>query len=110
MTKYIDLNGTSYTKDTPLKIMSILEEIRIDKTRVRFHWGDTKTGLDWEEVYDVSGTISRSGGMFKIPILIHNKSSSGGCAILTDCIVRITHANKKNGGVIYEHPSYHTNK
>ena len=86
------LNGTTYHDRTSTR----MESIRRQGTRVRFHWGDTATGGD------VTGTISRPN---KIPILILNRRSIGGGAILDHCIVRITAT--KGGCEIYRHPAYH---
>lgn len=105
---YKVLNGTFYHIKTDDAIISILEGLRQSQIRCRFHWGDTKTGLDWGDDLDVMGRIGRSTGDIKIPLLIHNSRSLGGTGILTHCIVKITHANKKEGGVIYQHPDYHT--
>ena len=105
---YTVANDTFYNKDTDYNMVKILESIRERGTRVRFHWGDTKTGLDWGDVYDVAGTLSRSMGPVKIPILINNIRSFGGGGILDSCIVKITYSNKKQGGTIYQHPGYHT--
>ncbi len=101
------LNGTTYDTRTPHSMCELLERLRHDKTRCRFYWGDTYTGLDWNETYSNFGTIGRSMGPTKILILLHNINSTGGPCLLDRCIVRIRHANKKNGGDIYCHPHYH---
>jgi hypothetical protein len=105
--KYTEVNGTFYHADTSKDIINYLEVIKAKGFRVRFHWGDTKTGKDWGDTYDVCGTIGRSTGTIKIPLLINNARSMGGGALLDDCIVKITYANKKEGGVLYQHPKYH---
>lgn len=104
---YIVVNGTYYKKETGLRMATTLENIRTNGYRVRFHWGNTETGEDWGDVYDVEGTIGRSTGPIKIPLLMKTKSSMGGGAILDHCIVKIVFSNKKDGGVIYQHPKYH---
>lgn len=104
----VSIDGTTYHDETDAAMIILLERIRKEKTRCRFHWGDTKTGRDWGECYDVAGTIDRSTGSIKVPLLINNSRSYGGGAMLEHCIVKITHANKKNGGTIYQHPQYHT--
>ena len=90
---------------TPKKIKVLLETLYETQQRVRFHWGDIKTGKDWGDIYDVSGRIGRSTGINKIPLLIHNRRSLGGGAILTHCIVKITSSLGKH--LIYQHPKYH---
>ena len=99
------LNGTTYSEYASEKMVHLLETLRKDQTRVRFHWGNTGTGEDWGDEFDVKGTIGRSSGQMKVPLLIHNARSMGGGAILTDCIVKIT--NTKGGATIYQHPKYH---
>lgn len=101
------LNGTSYHSGTPKSMSELLERLRASGTRCRFHWGDIATGCDWGDIYGVVGRIGRSSGPEKILLLIHNIGSIGGGAIPDSCIVRIRHANRKNGGDIYCHPSYH---
>jgi hypothetical protein len=99
---------TAYHNETPESMRQLLERIRINKWRVRFHWGDTATGRDWCETYDTTGTLGRSMGPCKVPILLNNARSMGGGAILDHCIVKIEFANKRRGGVLYQHPNYHT--
>lgn len=98
---------TEYHKETPQNIRDVLETIRSRSYRIRLYYGDVKTGQDWGDIYDVTGTIGRSMGPCKAPILIHNITSFGGGAILDHCIVRIRFANRKNGGDLYRHPKFH---
>ena len=105
--KYTELNGTSYHTETPPDMRELLERLRVNRTRCRFHWGDTKTGRDWGDDHWVYGHIGRSMGPCKIPLLVHNARSMGGGGILDHCIVRIRYANKADGGDIYRHPKYH---
>ena len=97
--EYTEKNGTYYNADAAPDMIDLLERLRASATRVRFHWGDTKTGKDWGDIYDVSGHISRSTGTKKIPILIHNSRSMGGGAILDNCIIGIKHS--KGGQILY---------
>ena len=101
----IHSSGTYYHQNTSDEMITLLEKIRQEKTRCRFHWGNTETGEDWKDDYDVVGRISRSSGPCKIPILVHNKRSLGGRALPTDCIVKITTTAGKK--VLYQHTNYH---
>jgi hypothetical protein len=105
--KYKKTNdGTCYHAETTDEMVGILQNLNLTQERVRFHWGDTDTGRDWGDVWDVKGRVGRSmGGRFRIPLLIYNARSMGGGGILTDCIVKITATN--GGRVIYCHPKYH---
>ena len=98
-------NGTYYNTETPDSMIALLEKLRLSQTRVRFHWGDTKTGKDWGDIHDVRGRIGRSTGIIKIPILLYNRRSIGGTGILTHCIVKIVTTKGKE--VLYQHPNYH---
>lgn len=100
--QYKTVNGTSYNAKASDEIISILENARQYNKRVRLFYGNTETGRDWMEVYDTMGTIGRSYGEVKIPLLIKNSRSIGGSAILEDCIVKIT-IDKK---VVYQHENY----
>lgn len=74
------------------------------KQRIRIVYGDSETGRDWLEENDVIGTIGRSTGTIKTPLLISNSRSFGGGAILTDCIVKIVDVKTKR--VLYVNPKY----
>lgn len=85
----VSQDGTYYHKDTPDKVIEILERCRKNHTRVQVFYGDTKTGRDWHEEHDTMGYIGRSTGPISIPILVYNSRSYGGGALLDHCIVRI---------------------
>ena len=89
MEKYKIVNGTSYNRETNDEVIKVLEKCRQYGTRIVLDYGCTETGETWNEVYDVTGKIGRSTGDVKIPILIHNKRSVGGCGILDSCIIGI---------------------
>lgn len=101
--KYKIVNGTAYHLQTPDRVVEILERARQSRKRIRIFLGDNINGLDWMEEYDTMGVISRSTGKIAIPLLIKNKRSSGGGALLDHCIIKIT----IDGVVAYQHPSYH---
>lgn len=110
MTDYKVVNGTSYHKETNDYIVNLLEGARNSPTaRVRVYYGDVITGRDWEERYDVCGSVSRSTGECKIPLLIHNVRSSGGCAMLDHCIVKMEVKDSASAKYVtlYKHPKYH---
>jgi hypothetical protein len=103
---YQIVNGTSYHQDTPQAVIDVLERVRNNHTRIRIFFGDVHTGRSWNEEHDVQGTIGRSTGSVKIPLLIHNVTSHGGPAILDHCIVRIIETKSKK--VLYTHPKFYT--
>jgi hypothetical protein len=101
--KYKVVNGTSYHEETPMEVVNTIEDARINNKRIRMFLGDTETGRDWMEEYEVSGTVGRSMGTVKIPLLIKTSRSMGGVGILDHCIVKLI----VNGIVKYAHPKYH---
>lgn len=94
---------THYHEDTPKELRDILEScLHRQDRRVRIFYGDTTTGRDWLEEYDVTGYIGRSTGTKPIPLIIHNRRSMGGGGLLDHCIVRLL----INGREVYRHPKY----
>jgi hypothetical protein len=96
------LNGTTYK--APLTLAEAIERCRQSKKCFRFHLGDATTGRAWGDVDE--GYVGRSMGPIKIPLVIANRRSLGGPGLLDHCVVRIEFANKKDGGVVYQHPTY----
>lgn len=103
-TKYKVVNGTSYHIETIDKIVNILEHCRLNNVRIILDYGDILTGQSWGDHYDIAGTIGRSGGTNKIPLLIKTKRSMGGGGILDHCIVNILTSKGKE--ILYSHPNY----
>jgi hypothetical protein len=101
------INGTYYHRETPQRVVDILERVRISGCRVRIHYGDTTTGRDWFDEWDVTGTIGRSMGPIRIPLIIANSRSYGGCGMLDHCIIRIRYTTGLRSN-LYQHPLYHT--
>ena len=93
-----------FNDETSDKIKECIEYCYNSNNRVRIWYGDTKTGVSWLEEHDVIGTIGRSTGQQKIPLLIKNSRSSGGGGILCHCIIRIDVINSRR--TIYRHPLF----
>lgn len=103
-------SGTAFHIETAEPVRRILETYRGSDTRLRVHYGDVESGLDWMDTYDVEGSIGRSMGRLRVPLLVNNRRSMGGGAILDHCIVRIRFANRAIGGDLFRHPDYHVNE
>jgi hypothetical protein len=112
VTKYRFYNGVYYHALTPVAVVRSLAYARLDRLRIRLHYGNTEAsqghalktiGRDWMEENDVEGYIGNSMGPLKVPLLINSRSSGGG-AILDHCIVKITTSKGKR--VLYTHPNY----
>jgi hypothetical protein len=102
------VDGTTYNDATDPRVVQILERARTTDPRQRLcvRYGDTETGRDWGDPR-MCGTIGRSTGTVKIPLLIPTARSMGGEGLLEAHIVRITEAGGKRGAVLYSHPKYH---
>ena len=105
MKEYKTENGTSYDVRTPDEVVAILEDARLNRTRLHVSLGDSESGRDWIEENMVHGVIGRSTGSIKIPLLIHNRRSLGGPGLLDHCIVRIR--TSSGGRILWQHPDYH---
>ena len=92
--------GLFYPSDTNPKIIQVIENAYTRKTRLVFDYGSIETGISWGETYDVSGTIGKSGGVIKIPLLIHNRRSLGGGAL---CFSIVGIRESKGKRVLYSH-------
>lgn len=103
---YKVVNGTWYHAETKDQVIYILENARLIGMRVRVHYGD-QSGKDWLEENDVNGTIGRSIGPIKIPLLIPRRDSMGGGGLLEQCIIKIRAVGPK-AKVLYQQPRYHT--
>lgn len=99
------VNGTNYDVRTLDKVILVLESARQSRTRLHISFGDVGTGEDWLEEWETHGIVGRSTGPVKVPLLIANRRSLGGAAILDHCIVRIW--TSAGGTVLYQHDQYH---
>ena len=71
------------------RLINVILRYINNRKRVRVWYGDTKTGRSWNEEYDVTGYIGRSGGSLHVPLLVNNSRSFGGGALSVGCIIRI---------------------
>ncbi|MFF2531279.1 hypothetical protein ACFVS2_20465 [Brevibacillus sp. NPDC058079] len=101
---YKVLNDTWYNSDTPDDLLRVLDGIFRSGTRCRFFLGDQDTGYDWAVENSTMGTIGRSTGEAKIPLLIASSKSNSGIGLSDDCIVKIVTSN--GGQVLWKHPKY----
>ncbi len=99
-------SGTCYHEETPKAVVDWLETARERGDRVRLYYGDPATGKDWLEEHDVRGTIGRSTGQIKIPLVIPTARSTGGPGILDHCVVKLEVAGRE----VWRHSSYHLGK
>ena len=95
----------TFNEKTCDKVKTVLTECYNNQCRIRIWYGDTKTGVSWMDEYDMMGTIGRSTGKQKIPLMIKNSRSVGGGGILCHCIIRIDVIGSRR--TIYEHPLFY---
>lgn len=95
-------NGTCYHAETPEAVVRALENARLNDWRIRVFYGDTVTGRSWMDECDTMGTVGRSCGRIKIPLLIKSRRSMGGGALLDHFIIKIT----ADHSLVYEHPKF----
>lgn len=95
-------DGTEDTRATPDEIVAILEKYRDRETEVRVFYGDALTGRSWLGENDIVGTIGRSTGRIKIPLLVPT-AGHGGPGLLDHCIVRIDTRTR----TLWQHPTFH---
>lgn len=108
MKTYKIVNGTSYDQRTPDEVIRVLENARLNRTRLHVSLGETEgpqAGKDWLEESFVTGFIGRSTGTIKIPLIVHNRRSLGGPGLLDHCVIRVRTA--AGGRVLWQHPRYH---
>lgn len=98
----IDL-GTWYNPGTHPEVKRQLELARNGRYRIRIEYGDAETGRAFDE-RGIAGTVSRSMGPLKTPLLIARRGSHGGQGILSADIVKIS---ATPGGVtLWQHENY----
>lgn len=100
--QYQVVNGTSYDARTPNDLVDLLEKARQNHHRIRLFYGDATTGRAWDEGIPERGTLGRSFGPIKAPLLIKTVRSWGGEHILDHCIVRVEES--PGGKVLWKHP------
>lgn len=102
-------NGTAYGWNVPDAVVRELEWARVNGAPVRLFYGDRDTGRSWMDENDVTGTVERSTGLIKTPLLIVKPRDTGGGAILCNAVVRLDARNPASGAVRtrYAHPRFH---
>ncbi|MHB8742819.1 MAG: hypothetical protein ACYC9L_06790 [Sulfuricaulis sp.] len=96
--------GTYFHQQTPKAVRRILETARETGIRLRLFLGDAITGRDWGEEHDTIGTVGRSTGPLRVPLLVADSFDAGGGAILDHCVVRVIDVQR--GWDVYRHPAY----
>lgn len=93
-----------FSQSTPLAVQNVLRDLLHTGIRIRVWIGDPVTGRAWPEEYDIAGTVSRSTGINKVPLLISRKGEFGGAAMLDKNILRIDRIDTNR--TLYKHPAF----
>lgn len=96
-------NGVRYKKvrnlffhyDVPEKLCDIINRLYLSGERIIIEYGDTRNHREWTESLRERGSIGRSTGEIKVPLLIATKRSKGGNAISDLDIMYIKNAKTK---------------
>ncbi|MBT9599298.1 MAG: hypothetical protein IV094_25220 [Vitreoscilla sp.] len=94
---------TYFDPGTAPEAARVLERCRNEGNKVRLVLGDTATGESWLDEYDVVGTLGRSSGPLRVPLLIEEGEDGGG-AILTTCLLCVI--DWRCSRALYRHPAY----
>lgn len=94
---------TWFEADVPPMVRKTLERYRKSGDEIRIFYGD-ESGRDWLEEFDMVGTIGRSTGPMRVPLLVP-RGECGGPALLTKNIIRMM--DVATGAELYRHPTYH---
>ena len=95
--------GTWFRASTPNKVKRIINRLIHTDEVVRLFYGDPNTGKMDVTEFEILGTIGRSGGILKVPLLLEEHSSFGG-PIRDDQILRIVRVS--DGKVLYTAPRF----
>jgi hypothetical protein len=93
---------TWFDANTPLAVQSVLEKARKNDTVIRIYLGDD-SGRCWNEENDVIGTVGRSTGLMKVPLLVAI-GEYGGMAISTNRVIKIQDVS--TGKTLYQHENF----
>jgi hypothetical protein len=96
--KYQVVNGVQYKKDASDTVVKVLEEARLNGTRISILYGDIKTGKAWKGGVTCCGYVGKNS--HKLPVLLATKQSSGGECIMDSSVLEIKEA--KGGKVLYQ--------
>jgi hypothetical protein len=94
-------DGTTDRRETPESVIEILLRYMHNGTPLRIFLGGPD-GRSWLEECDIAGTVGRSSGRIKIPLLV-GPGQAGGGALLDQCIVRID----SRRGTLWQHSNFH---
>lgn len=103
-----DKNKLEVFDNVSEELMNIILRAYKYKFRIRVFYGDIHTGRSWNEGYDVKGTVGRTTGVIKVPILLSRKDSNYGGILLLSSVIRIDDIEDKR--TLWKLPNFHVEK
>lgn len=92
-----------FDPDTADGAKRAITEAFYSSKNIRIWLGDPLTGQAWLEEFDVRGRVGRSTGVIRAPLLLSQRRSIGGAAILTRHVLRVDYTT---GKTLYQHPQF----
>lgn len=93
---YFQWKNLWFKNDTTMEVANIVDFMYQTGKRYKIYSGCTETGRVFAEEYDTVGTVSKTTGELKIPILITRKGNHGGAAISTGSILAVKEVGSKH--------------
>ena len=93
--EYKVCEGLFFKSCTSDQLVNIITYLYLTKDKVRLYYGNNETGEVSLDEYDLYGTIGKSTGIIKVPLLIPKINSISGSAISTSLIVGIARTKDK---------------
>jgi hypothetical protein len=94
---------TWFQPGTDPKAAKALERCRRACNKIRLILGSLETGVSWMNEHDIVGTVGRSLGPLRVPLLVEENSDCGD-AISTDRLLALI--DWRTGKFLYRHPAY----
>jgi len=96
--------GTWFKKDTRDAVKKVIDRLIHTGETVRVFYGDSETGKSSMNEFDMIGTVGRSSGVLKVPLLL-SQSDGFGDPMQDDRIIRIIRVGDHKN--LYKHPGFH---
>lgn len=90
-----EVQGIWWPETMPDELIKILLECRAKNIRVVLDYGNTETGESWGDTYGTTGYIGKSTGIRPCALLVYNRRSIGGGALLSSIVSVKTSKGKR---------------
>lgn len=103
-TKYKQIGEFFFEEGTDEQVANVVNRMYQTKKRYKVYFGCVDTGKVYAEEYDTIGTVGKSTGQIKIPLMITRKGNMGGGALLPSLIVAVREMDTNY--FIYKHSKF----